>query len=135
MRHLIKPIQRTLSVINVITTGIKVYRTAKRGFRTYNQFQERVNPIVRFQRKLPPGFRKPYRIGLAIGDAILSGGLIYEAMKFANDGQQSPSSQTRKLPETRNNLEQSRSKRKYSAEYRTSRRSYTRRCKPVNRSY
>ncbi len=68
-------------VIGAINTAYRGYKTIRRGYQTFNRYQEMYNPVVKFGTRLPPNLRKPYRTGLKIGDAILTGGIIYDVAK------------------------------------------------------
>ncbi len=68
-------------VVGAINAAYRGYKTIKRGYQTYNRYNQMYNPVAKFETRLPPGYRKPYRIGLRIGDAILAGGLIYDISK------------------------------------------------------
>ncbi len=77
--------KKQMTVIQIVSTGLKVYRIAKKGYKKYDSYNYKYNPIAKFESRLPPGYRKPYKIGLRIGDAVLSGGIIYDAMRMVND--------------------------------------------------
>ncbi len=107
-----------MTVISVVTQAQRIYKIAKAGYGNYNRANLKYNPIAKFETRLPPNYRKPYRIGLRVGDAILSGGLIYDAMKAINDDQiYTPSAG--KIRKGRNNMVKSRTGRGYgSGKYR-----------------
>ncbi len=67
--------------IQGVYRGYRAYQAIKRGYKTYNRYNMRYNPIAKFETRLPPGYRKPYRYGIKAGDAILTGGIIYDVAK------------------------------------------------------
>ncbi len=107
----------------VIQKGYKAYKYAKRFNQNYQNYNYRYNPIAKFETMLPPNYRKPYRIVSRIGEAVLTGGLLYDIAKDLTDA-----TETTGNGSSPNKLKQGNSGRNF---YRSSRGSYNsrkRRC-------
>ncbi len=78
-----------MSIAAGVNAAYRGYQVVRKGYNTYSRYNKMYNPIAKFETRLPPQYRKPYRIGLHIGDAILTGGILYDTAKNLYEESQS----------------------------------------------
>ncbi len=75
---MISMIDQRLLILVVLSGIARGYTAVRKGYQTYQRHNRNYNPITKFETRLPPGYRKPYRYLTKAGEGLLTGQIIYD---------------------------------------------------------